>query len=274
MKAKILGIMLLTSLLCGCGNAATTGQSKPTATTTATSTSTTVTSTDTAAAAPAADTQTTAAGGAASQTPAATQAPAANGSTDSYYNGMTKQEWEAFTQTDQFKNDMAEQSAGYTVLAAVGDGFMIASSEKVFDGSGTPVYRVGVKKIDGSDSTIYYYYANENYCLTEAQWKGTDTSGTADAAKQDAQAQQTWEQYYKSDEHKQLMDSQAASDYVLNCVGSSVYMTASCDLVYDSNNNAVYRVGVKPLDPNVDQIITFYYTNGNYCITEAQWFGY
>ena len=66
MKAKILGTMLLTSLLCGCGNAATTGQSKPTATTTATSTSTTVTSTDNAAAAPAADTQTTAAGGAAS----------------------------------------------------------------------------------------------------------------------------------------------------------------------------------------------------------------
>ena len=169
----------------------------------------------------------------------------------------------------------AEQSAGYTALAAAGDGYKIVSSEKVFDSSGSPVYRVGLMKLDGSDNNVYYYYANERYCLTEAQWMGTDTNtNSADAAKQDAQAEQTWEQYYKSEEHKQLMDAQAASDYVLNCVGVNAFMTASCDMVYDSKNNVVYRVGVKPLDPELEQTITFYYTNGNYCITEAQWFGY
>ncbi len=79
-------------------------------------------------------------------------------------------EWNELVQSDEFKEAMAEQSAGYNALERAGEGYKIVSSEKRSDESNGTYFRVGVAKSDGSDSTVTYYMVNEFFCVAETDW--------------------------------------------------------------------------------------------------------
>jgi len=265
MKKSIIAALVMTALLCGCGQTDTSSSSKAekttSASTTAASETTTATGTDTAAATTKAATETTA-------------AAAANGTGSDYLGSdafwqkidsgdpLTKEEWDYLTTTDRYKQDMAMQSAGYTVLGIVGSSYKIASTELVEDDNGEfNTYRIGYTKLDGSDPTVYYYCVRGN---------GAYPDGAVPSDVQQKNEQE-WQEYIQSDEHKEAMKEQTAGYNALERAGEG-YMIVSSEKKSDDTHGTYYRVGVTKLDGS-DSTVKYYMVNDFFCVEDSEWQG-
>lgn len=264
MKKSIIAALVMTALLCGCGQTDSSSSSKAekttSASTTASSETTTATGTGSAAVTSKAATETTTA--------------AANGTGSDYLGSdafwqkidsgdpLTQDEWDYFVTTDRYKQDMAMQSAGYTVLGIVGANYKIASTELVEDDNGEfNTYRIGYTRLDGSDPTVYYY------CVTG---NGAYPDGPVPSDVQQKNYQE-WEEYIKSDEHKQAMEEQTAGYNALERAGED-YMIVSSEKMSDETHGTYYRVGVTKFDGS-DSTVKYYMVNDFFCVEESEWQG-
>lgn len=265
MKKSIIAALVMTALLCGCGQTDSASSSKAEKTTSASTTSTSETTTATAtgtgsdaAATTKADTETTKA--------------ASNGTGSDYLGSdafwkkvdsgepLTQEEWDYLVTTDKYQQDMAMQSAGYKVLDFVGTGYKIVSHELTQSDNGEyNVYRIGYTKADGSDPTVYYY------CVLG---DGAYPDGAVpDDVKQ--KKDEEWNKLVESDEFKESMAEQNAGYNALERAGEG-YMIVSSEKVSDANNGTYYRVGVKKSDGS-DSTVTYYMVSDFFCVLESDW---
>ena len=64
----------------------------------------------------------------------------------------------------------AEQAAANNAIAyAGGNGYKIISSEAVQTSDGSAVYRFGIVPVDNAKAPAWYYYAGENFAMTEGE---------------------------------------------------------------------------------------------------------
>jgi len=64
----------------------------------------------------------------------------------------------------------AEQAAANNAIAyAGGNGYKIISSEAVQTNDGSAVYRFGIVPVDNAKAPAWYYYAGENFAMTEGE---------------------------------------------------------------------------------------------------------
>ena len=265
MKKSIIAALVMTALLCGCGETDTSSSSKAEKTTSASTTASSETTTATSTASAAVTTK------AATET---TSTAAANGTESDYLGSeafwqkidsgdpLTQEEWDYFVTTDRYKQDMAMQSAGYTVLDIVGSNYKIASTELVENGSGElNTYRIGYTRIDGSDPTVYYYCVAGN---------GAYPDGAVPSDVQQKNEQE-WQEYVQSDEHKEAMEEQSAGYNALERAGEG-YMIVRSEKMSDETHGTYYRVGVSKSDGS-DSTVKYYMANNFFCVEESEWQG-
>jgi|GEM_PF-3764813 len=252
MKKSIIAAMILTALLCGCGQTDPTSDSKSEKTTAASTTVITESTTTT---------ETTE-----STETASTRAANSNdylGSDDFWDkvdsgSPLTQDEWDYLVTTDKYKQDMAMQSAGYTVLEIVGSNYKITGTELVEDDNGEfNVYRVGYTRIDGSDPTVYYY------CVSSS--KGAYPDGAIPSDVQEKEEEE-WQELVESDEFKDSMAEQTAGYNALERAGEG-YKIVSSEKLSDETHGTYFRVGVTKIDGS-DSTVTYYLVNEFFCVEE------
>ena len=131
-----------------------------------------------------------------------------------------------------------EQSAANNAIAyAGGNGYKIISSEAVQTSDGSAVYRFGIVPTDNAKAPAWYYYAGENFAMTEGEW----------ISKKDTLSKNEWDTYQDSAEHRFAMTSQQAGQNAIAASGIADAIITSCDFVnydYDKLQYA-FKVGVK-----------------------------
>jgi hypothetical protein len=134
----------------------------------------------------------------------------------------------------------AEQAAANNAIAyAGGNGYKIISSEAVQTSDGSAVYRFGIVPTDNAKAPAWYYYAGENFAMTEGEWISNKDELTKDE----------WEHYYGSAEHRFASASQQAGQNAIAASGIADGMIVSCDFVnydYDKLSYA-FKVGVRSM---------------------------
>ena len=132
----------------------------------------------------------------------------------------------------------AEQAAANNAIAyAGGNGSKIISSEAVQTSDGSAAYRFGIVPVDNAKAPAWYYYAGENFAMTEGEW----------ISKKDDLTKNEWDTYQDSAEHRFAMASQQAGQNAIAASGIADARIVSCDFVnydYDKLQYA-FKVGVK-----------------------------
>ena len=152
----------------------------------------------------------------------------------------------------------AEQAAANNAIAyAGGNGYKIISSEAVQTSDGSAVYRFGIVPTDNAKAPAWYYYAGENFAMTEGEWIG----------KKDSLSKNEWDTYQDSAEHRYAMASQQAGQNAIAASGIADAIITSCDFVnydYDKLQYA-FKVGVKSeSDPSGK--ITYFTAGTDYAV--------
>ena len=132
----------------------------------------------------------------------------------------------------------AEQAAANNAIAyAGGNGYKIISSEAVQTSDGSAVYRFGIVPTDNAKAPAWYYYAGENFAMTEGEW----------ISKKDSLSKNEWDTYQDSAEHRFAMASQQAGQNAIAASGIADAIITSCDFVnYDYEKlRYEFKVGVK-----------------------------
>jgi len=147
----------------------------------------------------------------------------------------------------------AEQAAANNAIAyAGGNGYKIISSEAVQTSDGSAVYRFGIVPTDNAKAPAWYYYADENFAMTEGEWIN----------KKDSITKNEWDTYQDSAEHRFAMASQQAGQNAIAASGIADAIITSCDFVnYDYDKlRYEFKVGIKS-DSDASGKIT-YFTSG------------
>ena len=152
----------------------------------------------------------------------------------------------------------AEQAAANNAIAyAGGNGYKIISSEAVQTSDGSAVYRFGIVPTDNAKAPAWYYYAGENFAMTEGEW----------ISKKDSLTKNEWDTYQDSAEHRFAMASQEAGQNAIAASGIADAIITSCDFVnydYDKLQYA-FKVGVKSeSDPSGK--ITYFTAGTDYAV--------
>ena len=132
----------------------------------------------------------------------------------------------------------AEQAAANNAIAyAGGNGYKIISSEAVQTNDGSAVYRFGIVPTDNTKAPAWYYYAGENFAMTEGEW----------ISKKDSLSKNEWDTYQDSAEHRFAMASQQAGQNAIAASGIADAIITSCDFVnYDYDKlRYEFKVGIK-----------------------------
>ena len=132
----------------------------------------------------------------------------------------------------------AEQAAANNAIAyAGGNGYKIISSEAVQTSDGSAAYRFGIVPVDNAKAPAWYYYAGENFAMTEGEW----------ISKKDTLSKEEWETYQDSAEHRYAMASQQAGQNAIAASGIADALIVSCDFVnYDYDKLCYeFKVGIK-----------------------------
>ena len=132
----------------------------------------------------------------------------------------------------------AEQAAANNAIAyAGGNGYKIISSEAVQTNDGSAVYRFGIVPTDNAKAPAWYYYAGENFAMTEGEW----------ISKKETHSKNEWDTYQDSAEHRYAMASQQAGQNAIAASGIADAIITSCDFVnYDYDKlRYEFKVGVK-----------------------------
>ena len=132
----------------------------------------------------------------------------------------------------------AEQAAANNAIAyAGGNGYKIISSEAVQTSDGSAVYRFGIVPTDNAKAPAWYYYAGENFAMTEGEW----------ISKKDTLSKNEWDTYQDSAEHRFAMASQQAGQNAIAASGIADAIITSCDFVnYDYDKLCYeFKVGIK-----------------------------
>ena len=152
----------------------------------------------------------------------------------------------------------AEQAAANNAIAyAGGNGYKIISSEAIQTNDGSAVYRFGIVPTDNAKAPAWYYYAGENFAMTEGEW----------ISKKDTLSKNEWDTYQDSAEHRFAMASQQAGQNAIAASGIADAIITSCDFVnydYDKLQYA-FKVGVKSeSDPSGK--ITYFTAGTNHAV--------
>ena len=152
----------------------------------------------------------------------------------------------------------AEQAAANNAIAyAGGNGYKIISSEAVQTSDGSAVYRFGIVPTNNAKAPAWYYYAGENFAMTEGEW----------ISKKDSLSKNEWDTYQDSAEHRFAMASQQAGQNAIAASGIADAIITSCDFVnydYDKLQYA-FKVGVKSeSDPSGK--ITYFTAGTDYAV--------
>ena len=132
----------------------------------------------------------------------------------------------------------AEQAAANNAIAyAGGNGYKIISSEAVQTSDGSAAYRFGIVPVDNAKAPAWYYYAGENFAMTEGEW----------ISKKDTLSKEEWDTYQDSAEHRYAMASQQAGQNAIAASGIADALIVSCDFVnYDYDKLCYeFKVGIK-----------------------------
>ena len=132
----------------------------------------------------------------------------------------------------------AEQAAANNAIAyAGGNGYKIISSEAVQTSDGSAAYRFGIVPVDNAKAPAWYYYAGENFAMTEGEW----------ISKKDDLTKNEWDTYQDSAEHRFAMASQQAGQNAIAASGIADALIVSCDFVnYDYDKLCYeFKVGIK-----------------------------
>ena len=152
----------------------------------------------------------------------------------------------------------AEQAAANNAIAyAGGNGYKIISSEAIQTNDGSAVYRFGIVPIDNAKAPAWYYYAGENFAMTEGEW----------ISKKDNLTKNEWDTYQDSAEHRFAMASQQAGQNAIAASGIADAIITSCDFVnYDYDKlRYEFKVGIKSMsDPSGK--ITYFTAGTDYAV--------
>ncbi|MBQ3856997.1 MAG: hypothetical protein II762_09950 [Ruminococcus sp.] len=152
----------------------------------------------------------------------------------------------------------AEQAAANNAIAyAGGNGYKIISSEAVQTSDGSAAYRFGIVPTDNAKAPAWYYYAGENFAMTEGEW----------ISKKDTLSKEEWDTYQDSAEHRFAMASQQAGQNAIAASGIADAIITSCDFVnYDYDKlRYEFKVGVKSeSDPSGK--ITYFTAGTDYAV--------
>ena len=152
----------------------------------------------------------------------------------------------------------AEQAAANNAIAyAGGNGYKIISSEAVQTSDGSAVYRFGIVPTDNAKAPAWYYYAGENFAMTEGEW----------ISKKDTLSKNEWDTYQDSAEHRYAMASQQAGQNAIAASGIADAIITSCDFVnYDYDKlRYEFKVGIKSMsDPSGK--ITYFTAGTDYAV--------
>ena len=151
-----------------------------------------------------------------------------------------------------------EQAAANNAIAyAGGNGYKIISSEAVQTSDGSAAYRFGIVPVDNAKAPAWYYYAGENFAMTEGEW----------ISKKDSLSKNEWDTYQDSAEHRFAMASQQAGQNAIAASRIADAIITSCDFVnydYDKLQYA-FKVGVKSeSDPSGK--ITYFTAGTDYAV--------
>ncbi|HOO07166.1 MAG TPA: hypothetical protein PLH83_11880 [Ruminococcus sp.] len=165
------------------------------------------------------------------QAPVQTQAPAQQTVQTPVQN--TTPAYQAATSTEQ-------AAANNAIAYAGGNGYKIISSEAVQTNDGSAVYRFGIVPVDNAKAPAWYYYAGENFAMTEGEW----------ISKKDTLSKNEWDTYQDSAEHRYAMASQQAGQNAIAASGISDAIITSCDFVnYDYDKlRYEFKVGVRSMN--------------------------
>ena len=152
----------------------------------------------------------------------------------------------------------AEQAAANNAIAyAGGNGYKIISSEAVQTSDGSAVYRFGIVPVDNAKAPAWYYYAGENFAMTEGEW----------ISKKDSLSKNEWDTYQDSAEHRYAMASQQAGQNAIAASGIADAIITSCDFVnYDYDKlRYEFKVGIKSMsDPSGK--VTYFTAGTDYAV--------
>ena len=152
----------------------------------------------------------------------------------------------------------AEQAAANNAIAyAGGNGYKIISSEAVQTNDGSAVYRFGIVPVDNAKAPAWYYYAGENFAMTEGEW----------ISKKDTLSKNEWDTYQDSAEHRYAMASQQAGQNAIAASGIADAIITSCDFVnYDYDKlRYEFKVGIKSMsDPSGK--VTYFTAGTDYAV--------
>ena len=157
----------------------------------------------------------------------------------------------------------AEQAAANNAIAyAGGNGYKIISSEAVQTSDGSAVYRFGIVPTDNAKAPAWYYYAGENFAMTEGEW----------ISKKDTLSKNEWDTYQDSAEHRFAMASQQAGQNAIAASGISDAIITSCDFVnYDYDKlRYEFKVGIKS-ESDASGKITYFMAGSDYAVKFDEW---
>ena len=152
----------------------------------------------------------------------------------------------------------AEQAAANNAIAyAGGNGYKIISSEAVQTSDGSAVYRFGIVSVDNAKAPAWYYYAGENFAMTEGEW----------ISKKDNLTKNEWDTYQDSAEHRYAMASQQAGQNAIAASGIADAIITSCDFVnYDYDKlRYEFKVGIKSMS-DASGKITYFTAGTDYAV--------
>ena len=127
--------------------------------------------------------------------------------------------------------------------------YKIISSEAVQTSDGSAVYRFGIVPVDNAKAPAWYYYAGENFAMTEGEW----------ISKMDTLSKNEWDTYQDSAEHRFAMASQQAGQNAIAASGIADARIVSCDFVnYDYDKLCYeFKVGIKS-DSDASGKVTYF----------------
>ena len=251
-KTSILVTLLLAAMLTGCGSDTESSDSFASPKTT-----TTTTSAETNSSAESAATSTGTAATAASE--AAKQDDTAASNPDE----MAKAEWEAYTQTDEYKEHMAAQAATQNDISyAGGEDFKAVSCDLISSENGVYTFKIGITSINDASAPVTYYIATPDSCMSES-----DASLTPEEAKAKAE----WEAYADTDEYKEHMAAQAATQNAISYAGGEGFKAVSCDLISSENGVYTFKIGITSMN-DATAPVWYYIATDNSCVSEADYY--
>jgi hypothetical protein len=156
----------------------------------------------------------------------------------------------------------AEETAAKNAIAyAGGNGYKIISTEAVKTADNKPVYRFGIVPIDNPKAPAWYYYAGDNFAMTELEWLSAN-----DCSRED------WDRYYGSAEHEFNTARLKAIGNAITFSNISNAQAVSYDFInydYDKYQYA-FKIGLRS-ENSPNAAIKYFVAGEDYAMNYEDW---